>query len=99
MVFVIPDKTFDLADAIGVLNYQNLRYFRRLVEIIGDIRSSRVGNPIRQVHVVMHDEIRRRPVSVKGFRLNDIANSDLLHVPNWKFRAPHAGIVRPGRSI
>ena len=42
--FSVPDETFNLADAICVLNDQNFRDLRRIAEMIGDIRSSRVWN-------------------------------------------------------
>src|ERR1700730_16377712 len=36
---------------------------------------------------------------MKGFRLNDITNSDPIRVPYGKFCAPQSCLVRPGRSV
>jgi len=42
--FIVPDETFNLTDAICVLNDQNLRDIRRLAKMIGDIRPLRIWN-------------------------------------------------------
>src|SRR5580704_8094294 len=44
VLFVISYKSLDLANAIFVLNYQNLSDLGRLTEAKSNIRSPRVGN-------------------------------------------------------
>src|SRR5215467_7072856 len=58
-----------------------VRYFRRRIETICDVRPARVWLAGRHVHVVMHHKVRhRRPSAMERFRLDDIADSDVFGI-------------------
>ena len=82
LLFARPCRPYD----------QDLRDRRRPGELIGDVRASRVRHALGDIHVIMHDEIGRRPCLLERLRLEDIANADMSVVLDRKLRPPLAGV-------